>query len=199
MKSLIISLSLICLSVSLFSQSGVYLSLEAGAAVPMGSFSSDAYAKAGWDGMAGIGYAITDQLGAGLKLGFLHHPTDAPSEVFPGQSPWKSTAVLGVIRASKPINSNLIADAELGAGILSTQFPEANLVINGSPVARVSGSGNGLGYYLSLGMRYQLAEDFAFRLGLGYLGGTPSATQNELTFSRTIGTLTANWGILFEL
>lgn len=199
MKSLIISLSILFFSTTLFAQSGVYISLEAGAAVPMGSFSTDGYAKTGLNGMAGIGYSITDQLGAGIKLGFLQHPTDAPTDVFPEQSPWKSTAVLGVVRASKPINASLIADAELGAGLLSTQFPEANLVINGSPVARVAGSGNGLGYYLSLGMRYQLAEDFAFRLGLGYLGGNPTAKQNDLTFNRNIGTLTANWGILFEL
>ena len=183
---------------------GVYISLEGGLAFPLNSFGTsgtaeDGYAKTGFLGIAGIGYKFSPQVSAGLKVAFSHHGVDANESIFPGQDPWRSTFLLGGVSIAQQLSSYFVIDAELGGGIVFTQFPVANLTIDGQEVAREAATGDGFAFQGGVGAKYVLDEFLAFRLGVDYMSGRPQFTTDVMKFDQKVSMLTTSWGIIFML
>ena len=196
----IIIISLFCFH-TVHAQGGIYISLEGGLALPVGKFGGkseileDGYAKAGLDGIASAGIRLTENLGIGVKLAYIHNKLDGPENVFTNITPWKSTAILGALSYAHPLNESLYFEGELDAGYWMTQFPEANFAGN----IRVAETGGGFGYGVGVGLKYMLAEDFGFKLSANYLGSNPAFKGALFTFSQKVDIIAFNWGIVFQL
>ena len=197
---IIIAIPLLFISYS-FAQSGPYISLEGGLAMPLGKFAGnsdilqDGYAKAGLDGAAGLGYRISENFALGAKLIYTHNKLDGPENIFPNITPWKSTAIMGNAILSYPLSDAFFLEGEVNLGYWMAQFPAANIT-GGN---REAETGSGFGYGAGVGAKYMLAEDFGFKLGINYLGSNPSYEGLILTFDQKIDILTLNWGIIFQL
>ncbi|MDW3649416.1 MAG: outer membrane beta-barrel protein [Bacteroidia bacterium] len=183
---------------------GAYLGLEGGAAFPLGKFSanSDAgagYAKAGFNGSASVGYKFSDRFSAGLRAIFAQNNPEGPNSVFLELNPWNSTSILAAAKTSQAITKDLYVEIEGNAGIMFLEFPAADIVIGGFTINREAGSGNAFAFGLGSGLKYYLADDFALKFGLHYIGAEPSYTTSLSEFSQRVDILLLNWGILFEL
>jgi len=203
MKKYFSLLAILLFSSSFVFSQGPYLSLEGGAAFPLGNFSAEegsgvGYAKTGFNGAASLGYKFSDRFAAGVKAVFSQNNPDA-NPVFTEISPWNSTSLLGAIKTSQALSETLYFEGEVNGGLMFLTFPAATLNIGGLTVNREAKTGNGLAYGAAAGLKMYLADDFALRFGLNYLGSKPSYSENSFEFEQKIDLLLLNWGIVFEL
>ena len=183
---------------------GAYVGLEGGAAFPLGKFSASedagaGFAKIGFNGTASAGYKFSDRFAAGIRAIFAQNNPEGPNSVFVELNPWNSTSILAAAKTTQAITQDLYVEIEGNAGIMFLEFPAADLIIGGITINREPNTGNGFAFGLGAGLKYYLADDFALKFGLHYVGAEPSYTTSLSEFSQRVDILLLNWGILFEL
>lgn len=204
MKKIISLISLLIFTYAVSLSQGVYVSVEGGPSLALGKFAADSddgagFAKTGFNGSASVGYRFSDEMSVGIRGIFTQNAVDNSNSVFTDITPWNSTSILAAIKGSYAISDFFSAEAELNTGIMILTYPVGNISIGGINIGQNEREGNGIVLGGGLGALAHITDNFAARLGVHYIGGKPSYTENNRDFSQRIDLLFVNFGIVFEI